>query len=96
MIRILSCLALSAISVWAELLPTWSPHQMCAEAAAIVTGERVGANRVAVREWILSPSDGRKVRSVINIATIIHVSRTYSFLCFPITTIWFAITIWIC
>ena len=68
MIRILSCLALSAISVWAELLPTWSPHQMCAEAAAIVTGERVGANRVAVREWILSPSDGRKVRSVINIA----------------------------
>ena len=67
MIRILSCLVLSAISGWAELLPTWSPHQMCAEADAIVVGERVGANRVAVREWILSSPGGRTAGSVINI-----------------------------
>lgn len=67
MLRLLPCLVLSALPALGERLPTWSPHQMCAEADAIVLGDRVGANRVAVREWILPPSDGRREGSSINI-----------------------------
>ena len=67
MVRVLPFLFLSPFPVWGEPLPTWSPHRMCAEANAIVVGDRVGANRVTVREWILTPADGRREKSSLNI-----------------------------
>ena len=67
MVRILPCLLLSVFPAWGKPLPTWSPHEMCAEADAIVLGDRVGATRVAVREWILPPADGRRGGSFIDI-----------------------------
>ena len=67
MFRTLGFWIMALPSVQAELLPTWSPHAMCAEADAIVAGERVGANRVAVQDWLLQPPEGRQAGSILTV-----------------------------
>ena len=44
-------------STRAQELLVLSAHEMCADAEAIVSGERVGVNEVRVHRWILKPSD---------------------------------------
>ena len=67
MFRTLGLWITALLTVAAERLPTWSPHTMCAEADAIVAGERVGANRVVVHDWILPPPEGHEAGSIVTI-----------------------------
>ena len=64
---LLPALGLIASPLCAERLPTWSPHEMCAEADAIVMGDRVGVNKVMVRRWLRAPSALKDRGSLIDI-----------------------------
>ena len=76
--HILVIWTIALLSVEAELLPTLSPHEMCAEADAIVVGERVSANRVAVHEWILRPPQGSLAGSDVTITGLEKHGRVIS------------------
>ncbi len=78
MFRTLGFWIMALPSVQAELLPTWSPHAMCAEADAIVAGERVGANRVAVHDWLLLPPEGRQAGSILTVTGLEKHGRVIS------------------
>ena len=67
MFRNLVALALMALPLAAERSQIWSAQEMCAEAHSIVIGERVGASKVRVEEWLMEPPDGEKASHVIEI-----------------------------
>ena len=60
----------------ADNLPALSPHEMCADADAIVRGERVGVNRVRVHRWILQPPDPVLAVPVITVGGLEMHGRT--------------------
>lgn len=57
-LSLLGAIAFTPSLLQGEELPVWPAHWMCGEAEAIMLGERVGANRVKVLEWLLPPTDG--------------------------------------
>lgn len=59
----------------AELHGAWPVHWMCGEADGIVVGERIGANRVKVVEWLLPPADGETPQQEIELAGLDEHSR---------------------
>lgn len=78
LLRSLSLLApmgFANLLLCAERPPTWSPHEMCAEADAIVAGERVGASSVMVRQWLRAPPDLGNRSSLIEISGLENNQR---------------------
>ncbi len=68
---------LPVILIFLALLPAaaenqlaLSPHEMCADADAIVSGERIGVNQVRVDQWILKPADTGEWGPSISIADL--------------------------
>ena len=66
-LAILALMGLASLLLYAERPPSRSPHEMCAEADAIVAGERVGASSVMVRQWLRAPPDLENRSSLIAI-----------------------------
>jgi hypothetical protein len=58
LLSLMGAIALTPSLLRGEELLAWPAHWMCAEAEAIMLGERVGANRVKVLEWLLPPTGG--------------------------------------
>ncbi|MBB81709.1 MAG: hypothetical protein CMN02_12110 [Roseibacillus sp.] len=60
-------IGLATLPLCAEQLSIPSPHALCAEADAIITGERVGASSVKVRQWLRARPDLETRSSLIEI-----------------------------
>lgn len=56
-LALLAPIGLATLSLCAEQVSASSPHELCAEAEAIIAGERVGASSVKVRQWLRAPPD---------------------------------------
>ena len=74
-LSILAPMGFANLLLCAERPPTWSPHEMCAEADAIVAGERVGASSVMVRQWLRAPPDLGNRSSLIEISGLENNQR---------------------
>lgn len=83
--RLLSLLVLGIASVpaLAELIPTSTVHEMCADAKAIVVGEQIGASQIRVEEWLLAPTEAKWKKDVLEVVTLSNHSRTISRLAGP-------------
>lgn len=84
-IRFLTLLALwiASFAGHAELVPTSTVHEMCADARAIVVGERIGASQIRVQEWLLEPEEAKWKKDVLEIVTLGDHSRTIARLAGP-------------